>query len=193
MFTSRVEYRLLLREDNADLRLRETGHKLGLVSKADYLATQKKNQAIQEQIKKLKEIKLRPSIKINARLKRYKSSPINKVVALEEILRRPEIKYGHLKKLSKKLSSAVEAVKQQVEIQIKYSGFIQRQLKEVERFKNLEKIKIPPDFDYQKLGGLSKEVKEKLSRFKPLSLGQASRISGVTPAAISILMVRLKK
>jgi len=226
MFTSRVEYRLILREDNADLRLRKIGYDAGLVSKEDYLQAQDKIHAIKDGISFLKSTRLKPSAEINASLSRLKTSPIKKSVTLEEILKRPQVALVGLKQIllnaDLRKSNAdtsrffqhnpresacnprpsalkdifldlPEIALRQVEIEVKYAGFIQRQLKEVERFKNLEKIKLPHDLDYSNISGLSREIKEKLNRFRPLNLGQASRISGVTPAAISLLMVYLRK
>jgi tRNA uridine 5-carboxymethylaminomethyl modification enzyme len=193
MFTSRVEYRLLLREDNADVRLRKTGYGLGLVSKKDYEQVQAKTKAIQAGISFLKTIRLKPTPQINENLKKLNTSPIKRSVTLDELLKRPQINLQDLKDIDHLQWSIPDFALPQVEIEVKYSGFIQRQLKEVERFNNLEKIKLPADMDYAKVSSLSREIKEKLNKFKPLNLGQASRISGVTPAAISILMVYLRK
>ncbi len=193
MFTSRVEYRLVLREDNADLRLRKTGYELGLVTEEDYQKVQEKTMAIQAGISFLKTTRLNPTVKINDNLKTLKTSPIKKSVTLEELLKRPQINIRDLKAIDHIHWDIPDFALRQVEIEVKYSGFIQRQLKEVERFNNLERIKLPAGLDYAKISGLSREIKEKLNKFKPLNLGQASRISGVTPAAISILMVYLKK
>lgn len=193
MFTSRVEYRLLLREDNADLRLRKIGYDLGLVNKEDYTKAQEKSKAIQAGISFLRNSWLKPTAQINNALLNLGTSPIKKSVTLEEILKRPQITLKNLKGLDHFHLDVPEIALQQVEIEVKYSGFIQRQLTEVERFKNLEKIKLPPDLDYAKIASLSREIREKLNRFRPLNLGQAARISGVTPVAISILMIYLKK
>lgn len=193
MFTSRVEYRLLLREDNVDLRLKKIGYELGLVSKEDYQNLQEKSKAIKEAMVFLKNTYLKPNEKINAGLLRLGTQAIKKSVTLEEILKRPQITLENLKGLDHIKFDIPEFALHQVEIEIKYSGFIQRQLQEVGRFKNLEKIKLPQDLDYAKIVSLSREIREKLNRFKPLNLGQASRISGITPVAISILMVYLKK
>jgi tRNA uridine 5-carboxymethylaminomethyl modification enzyme len=193
MFTSRVEYRLILREDNADLRLRRIGYELGLVSREDYQKTEEKINAIKKGIDLLKTTHIKPSEKINSELIRLGTSPIKKAFTQEEILKRPQISFKDLKNFSHIKPSIPDSAFQQIEIEIKYSGFIQRQLKEVERFKNLEKIKLPQDLDYANIASLSREIKEKLGRFRPLNLGQASRISGVTPAAISLLMVYLRK
>jgi tRNA uridine 5-carboxymethylaminomethyl modification enzyme len=193
MFTSRVEYRLILREDNADLRLRKIGYEIGLVSKQEYDQIQQKTKAIQKGIEFLKSRRLKPSSEINAYLAGLNTSPIKKAVSLEEILKRPQVSWGDLKNLDHLELDIPDNVGREIEIEVKYSGFIQRQFTEVERFKNLEKIKLPLNLDYSTIPSLSREIREKLNQFKPINLGQASRISGVTPAAISILMVYLKK
>lgn len=193
MFTSRVEYRLILREDNADLRLRKIGYGLGLVSAKDYQKTQSKIEAIKKGINFLKTARLKPSVQINRELVRLNTPPLKKAITLEEILKRPQINLENLRNLNHINLDIPKFAWRQIEIEIKYSGFIQRQLVEVERFKNLEKIKLPPDLNYNIIPSLSREIKEKLNKFRPLNLGQASRISGVTPAAISILMIYLRK
>jgi tRNA uridine 5-carboxymethylaminomethyl modification enzyme len=193
MFTSRVEYRLILREDNADLRMKKIGYDLGLVNKEDYQNLQKKTEAIKQGINFLRTTRLKPTLQVNNRLISLETSPIKKAVTLEEILKRPQINLEDLKSLDQVNLDIPEFASRQVEIEVKYAGFIQRQLSEVERFKNLERIRLPQDLDYSGIPGLSKEIKEKLNRFKPINLGQAARISGVTPVAISILMVYLKK
>lgn len=191
MFTSRVEYRLILREDNADLRLRKLGYELGLVGDNDFKKTQKKQDEIKRGIEYLRKTYIYPDKRINEILIKLGSAPITKKTTLEELLRRPEIDMEKLKLFD--FINFKKDVAKEVEIEVKYNGFIQRQLKEVERFKNLEKIKLPLDFDYSKIPSLSREIKEKLAKFRPLNLGQASRISGVTPVSISALMVWLKK
>jgi tRNA uridine 5-carboxymethylaminomethyl modification enzyme len=193
MFTSRVEYRLILREDNADLRLNRIGYELGLISEERYLETKNKREAIRKGIDILKNTRLRPVPAVNRELERIKTKPIKRVVTLEEILKRPEVTLEDLKNLNHIKLVIPEIASRQVEIEVKYFGFIQRQLAEVERFKHLEKIKLPLDLDYTNISSLSREIREKLNKFKPINLGQASRISGVTPVAISILMVYLKK
>jgi len=193
MFTSRVEYRLILREDNADLRLRKTGFDLGLVSKQEYAKLKDKERAIKEGIDLLKNTRIKPSQEINAQLEALNTAAINKPCTLEELLKRPQVDIDHIRNLDHVKLDIPESALRQVEIEVKYSGFIERQLKDVDRFKNLEKIKLPLDLDYSDLEGLSREIREKLNKFKPINLGQASRISGVTPAAISLLMVYLRK
>jgi len=169
MFTSRVEYRLIIREDNADLRLAKIGFDLGLVKKSFYRKAEKKAEGMKEGL-----VFLRKN-------------------HLEKLLKRPEITIQDLKKTHQLPSRIPESAWQQLEIEVKYSGYLLRQQKDVERFKHIEKIKLPADFDYSNLSGISREIREKLARFKPLNLGQASRISGVTPVAISLLMVYLRK
>jgi len=227
MFTSRVEYRLILREDNADIRLKKMGFELGLVSKEDYARLQEKKEAIKKGMSFLKATRLKPSQQLNNRLVELGTQAIKKAVTLEEILKRPKINLKELKQIflnadsrqsnadTRRLTESnlgesawnlrISALKYnfsvdipefalaQIEIEVKYAGFIQRQLQEVERFKHLEKIKLSSDLDYANIQSLSREIREKLNKFKPLNLGQASRISGVTPVAISILMVYLKK
>jgi tRNA uridine 5-carboxymethylaminomethyl modification enzyme len=193
MFTSRVEYRLILREDNADLRLRKIGYGLGLVLEKDYLKTQSKIKAIRVGIDFLKNTRIKPTPRINAKIISWKTPALKKALTLDEILRRPQITLEKLKGLGSAKFNIPQEVLRQIEIELKYSGFIQRQLKDVERFKNLEKIKIRAGTNFSGICGLSKEIAEKLDKFRPLNLGQASRISGVTPAAISLLMVYLKK
>ncbi|MDP3143538.1 MAG: FAD-dependent oxidoreductase, partial [Candidatus Omnitrophota bacterium] len=193
MFTSRVEYRLLLREDNADLRLNRIGYEIGLLPKKVYLKTARKEKLINRELKNLREFRIGPSLAINRSLKRLDSSPIKRVISLEDILRRPEINYTSLKVLNHFKLTDDEQIIRQVEFNVKYAGFIQRQISEIERLKKIENIKIPAQMDFKKISGLSREIVEKLNKFAPLTLGQANRISGVTPVAISILMVHLRK
>ncbi|MCX5668782.1 MAG: tRNA uridine-5-carboxymethylaminomethyl(34) synthesis enzyme MnmG [Candidatus Omnitrophica bacterium] len=193
MFTSRVEYRLIIREDNADLRLAKMGFDLGLVSKNDYQRTEKKIKGIKEGLVFLKNSRVKPTKSINTKLARLNCAPLKRVVSLEELLKRPQISIKDLSLLHKLKPGISESAWQQVAIGVKYAGFIQRQSRDVERFKHLEKIRLPLGFDYSGLSGISREIREKLAKFKPLNLGQASRISGITPVAISLLMVYLKK
>lgn len=198
MFTSRVEYRLVIREDNADLRLSKIGYDIGLVKARDYRKTCKKEQEIQRGIAYLRKAVVVPSPELNRMLKKLGTAPLEKKTTLEKLLKRPQISIKNrdtshfLFSSSLKKNGMCPYFSEQVEIEVKYDGFIQRQRQEVARFKNLEKIKLLEDFDFTQINGLSREIKEKLTRHKPLNLGQASRISGVTPAAISILMIWLK-
>jgi len=193
MFTSRAEYRLYLREDNADLRLREKGYKVGLVKEEDYKIFLKKKVAIENSLSQISNLRVNPTKENNEILQQWGSAPLKKDSSLQEILKRPEVHFKHLFVFDRSLESLPEAVQEQVEIQVKYDGYIKRQMEQIERFKRLEEVSFPEGFDFSSVIGLSTEVMEKLKKIKPYSLGQASRISGITPAAISILMVNLKK
>jgi tRNA uridine 5-carboxymethylaminomethyl modification enzyme len=193
MFTSRAEYRLLLREDNADLRLREKGRSLGLVNDQDYQKYIKKKASLQAELERLQKIILYPTPGENDRMKAVGTAPIKNPMPLTELLRRPEISFRDLARFKPECACTAEEIAEQVEIQVKYAGYIQRQEEQVARLRKLEEMKLPPGMDYYHIPGLSTEVKEKLNKVRPLSIGQASRISGITPAALSILMVCLKK
>ena len=193
MFTSRAEYRLLLREDNADIRLREKGYRVGLVSSEEYQKVKRKERMVKLELDRLSSSKIFPTQKTNEKLIQLDTKPIKAPLSLRGLLRRPEVTYEKLKILDKESCTVEREIARQVEIQIMYDGYIERELQQVEKFKKMENLKIPPGFDFQNISGLSSEVKEKLSRIKPHSLGQASRISGITPAAISILMIHLKR
>ncbi|MBI5180931.1 MAG: tRNA uridine-5-carboxymethylaminomethyl(34) synthesis enzyme MnmG [Nitrospirae bacterium] len=193
MFTSRAEYRLLLRHDNADLRLREKGYKIGLVSSVEYDIFMKKSGAIKKETERLKTNRIKPTKEIKTRLENAGITDINAEATLSQLLKRPDIEYKKLIELFPSDEPLSEDVMEQVEIEIKYEGYIQRQLTEVERFKGLEEKRIPLNFDYDKIKGFSREVKEKLKDIRPVSIGQATRISGVTPAAVSILLVALER
>jgi tRNA uridine 5-carboxymethylaminomethyl modification enzyme len=189
MFTSRVEYRLLLREDNAHLRLTEKAYKLGLVDSSLYNEIASIKKLINELETALSTVKLSPTNEVNEILSSLNTAPINEPITLEMLLRRPEINIPTLAKFYPDILNYPEYVQKEVEINIKYKGYIQQELKEVERFKKYEHMPLPRDFDYSKLQGLSNEIKEKLNFFKPLTIGQAKRIPGMTAAAISVLMV----
>lgn len=193
IFTSRAEYRLLLREDNADLRLMEKGYELGLIDKDTLKDLKERRRQIAQELERVSKTKIKPSAQVKQLLGEKKSAPLEAAVPLAQLLKRPELSYEDLEKLEGRVSQLSERVTRQVEIQCKYQGYIQRQEGEVKKFKNLEKINIPPGFDYQDVPGLSNEVRQKLQEIQPTSLGQASRISGMTPAALSILMVYLKR
>jgi len=193
MFTSRAEYRLHLREDNADLRLREKGYEIGLVKEREYRTFLEKREAIERTLQILSQTKITPIEETQRILQRLGSAPLKKETTLKEILKRPEIHFEHLFEWEEGLKQLKKEVREQVEIQVKYEGYIKRQLEQIERFKKLEEVSFPEGFDFGSVIGLSTEVREKLIKIKPISLGQASRISGITPAAISILMINLKK
>jgi len=208
MFTSRAEYRLVLREDNADLRLMEIGRQLGLVKDETYHKFLLKKKHVQQEIERLNQTMLKPDASTLDITRKIDTAEITNPVSLAQFLRRPEIDYGHIKQISpspfyvfsrvlpcEKTShfNLSQAVEEQVEIQIKYEGYIQRQNTQIEQFKKLERYTIPEDFDYSTATGLREEAKEKLSQIRPVSIGQASRISGVSPADISVLMVLLEK
>ncbi len=193
MFTSRAEYRLYLREDNADLRLRENGYEVGLVKKEDYKIFLQKKAAIEKTLSRISSLRINPTKKNDEILHQWGSATLKKDSSLQEILKRPEIHFKHLFEFDRSLESFPESIQEQVEIQVKYDGYMKRQMEQIERFKRLEDVSFPEGFDFSSVIGLTTEVMEKLKKIEPHSLGQASRISGVTPAAISILMVNLKK
>ena len=192
MFTSRAEYRLLLREDNADLRLREKGHDIGLVAEEEYTRFRAKRERIQEGLVRVRQTRLAPSAIDPDSAETFGLSGLQNAVSLEQLLRRPDISWRDLARLDAGIAEADAQIWEQVEIQVKYQGYIDRQLDQVARSSALEGVRIPGGFDYNGLSGLSTEVREKLCRFKPDTLGQASRIPGITPAAIAILSVALK-
>jgi tRNA uridine 5-carboxymethylaminomethyl modification enzyme len=193
MFTSRAEYRLLLREDNADFRLRELGHELGLVNDDVYGQFCRKREEVEKLFNRLIDFKLRPEPWVMDRLKDLSSSPIKNITSLAQLLRRNEIFIEHLPFFDPELTGIDEGIAQEVETRIKYEGYIKRQEKQVEKLKRVEDVRLPDTIDYETVYGLSREVSEKLSQVKPISLGQASRISGITPAAIMAIQVHLKK
>ncbi len=192
MFTSRAEYRLMLREDNADLRLMGAGHELGLIDDHTYKELQERKEQIKGEIKRIKGVVIKPATAVNEYLQHRGTKPIRHGVHLEQLLKRTELDYEMVEALAKSPAALPKAIARQVEIEIKYEGYIQKQLREIERFKNMERVKIPFDFEYSTVHGLSNELKEKLASIKPTTLGQATRIEGITPAAISVLMVALK-
>lgn len=193
MMTSRAEYRLLLRQDNADLRLTEIGHEIGLISDERYQKLNDKKRQIDEEIKRLQMATIGTTPQVQAFLEQHNSTLLKSGMTLEELLKRPEICYNDLKEIDTKQPELPEAVTQQVEISIKYEGYIKRQLQQVEQFKKLEKKKLSLDFDYSQVPNLRKEAIQKLNEYQPASIGQASRISGVSPADISVLLVYLNR
>jgi tRNA uridine 5-carboxymethylaminomethyl modification enzyme len=192
MLTSRAEYRLILRHDNADLRLTEIGRRVGLISDERYQKVMEKRKMIEEEIERLRSVKITPSRENNEKLKELNTSPINTPVTLEDLLKRPEIDYKALKILDGDRPDLPDEVIEEVEISVAYEGYIKRQLSQVESFKKLENKKIPSDIDYDRIYGLRTEAREKLKKIMPGSIGQASRISGVNPADISVLLIHLE-
>jgi tRNA uridine 5-carboxymethylaminomethyl modification enzyme len=200
LFTSRAEYRLLLREDNADARLAPIGYNIGLLPEPAYKLFLDKQQAIENGKNILETIAIRPLPGANDALAALGSSTIKQKCTLADLLRRPELSilsFGTLPLDSVEQGLVAEiiagGVKEEIELQIKFKGYLDRQDEQVARFKKMESLRLPKDIDYRSLSGLSNEVVEKLTRIQPVSLGQASRISGITPAAISVLQVHLKK
>ena len=192
MFTSRAEYRLMLREDNAALRLVEVGHELGLIKKDTLTEIKTRKEQIAHEIQRIKQITIKPDDRVNQYLQSAGTRPIQSGARLDQLLKRVELGYDVVETLAAGPMSIDHHVTEQVEIEIKYEGYIQKQLAEIEKFKNLERMKIPENFDFLGVHGLSNELKEKLSATKPTSLGQVSRIDGITPAAMSVLMVAIK-
>lgn len=200
MFTSRAEYRLSLREDNADLRLTEIGRALGCVGDAQWEVFERKREAIALELERLKSTWVNPRLVSQEEAERVLGKAIEREYALTDLLRRPNVSYENLVTLKGSDGQdlggpgvADAAVREQVEIQVKYAGYIDRQAKEVERHDHYENLKLPVGLDYMEVRGLSIEVRQKLNKHRPETLGQASRISGVTPAAISLLLVHLKR
>lgn len=193
MMTSRAEYRLLLRQDNADLRLRRIGYEVGLVSEQVYKATLDKKEMIDKEIERLKNTVIGASKENQDFLKSCGSAALKTGASLAELMCRPELTYETLKAIDDKRVPLPDDVIEQVEIEIKYEGYIARQLHQIEQFKKMEKKRIPADLDYDDIGSLRLEARQKLSMYKPLSIGQASRISGVSPADIAVLMIYLEK
>ncbi len=191
MFTSRAEYRLLLREDNADLRLSEVGFRIGLATPAAHDRTVRKQQQIAEWTRKLETIRVNPSPTVQAQLEALRTAPIRNITPLAQLLRRPELTFVDLQAFCPDVTEVPSDVAQQVEVSIKYSGYVDRQTQGLKRFQKMENVALPEDLDYGTIDGLSGEIKEKLTRVRPRSLGQAYRISGVTPAAISVLSLYL--
>ena len=191
MMTSRAEYRLLLRQDNADIRLRRKGYEAGLISQEQMDALELKEQQIEAEIKRLSNTYVGTSQEVQELLEQYESTPLKSGTTLEELIKRPELDYAKLAPLDTERPALSDAVTEQVTIHIKYEGYIKRQLKQVEQFKKMEKKKIPADINYDDVYSLRLEAKQKLSQIRPESVGQASRISGVSPADISVLLVYL--
>ncbi|RHQ57510.1 tRNA uridine-5-carboxymethylaminomethyl(34) synthesis enzyme MnmG [Blautia sp. AF25-12LB] len=192
MMTSRAEYRLLLRQDNADLRLREKGYRVGLISKEQYQDILEKEQLIKEEIERVEHVNVGASRPVQELLEQYGSTPLTSGSTLGELIRRPELNYEVLAPIDKNRPELRYDIREQVNINIKYDGYITRQLKQVEQFKKLESKKIPEDMDYDQVKSLRIEAVQKLKLYRPVSIGQASRIAGVSPADVSVLLVYLE-
>lgn len=192
MMTSRAEYRLLLRQDNADLRLRKKGYEVGLISEEQYQDLLKKEELIQEEIRRVEKTSVGTSEKVQELLEKYGSTPLTSGSTLGELIRRPELTYEIIAPIDKDRPVLRADIQEQVNINIKYDGYIKRQLKQVEQFKKLEKKQIPADIDYDQVKSLRIEAVQKLKLYQPLNIGQASRIAGVSPADVSVLLVYLE-
>ena len=193
MMTSRSEYRLLLRQDNADQRLTRIGYQVGLISEERYQHLLEKERQIEEEVARLESVFVGCTENVQETLRRYNSTELKSGTSLAELIRRPELKYEYLSEIDKDRPELSKEVTDQVEINLKYDGYIKRQLKQVEQFKKLENKKIPMDLDYKEIGSLRVEAVQKLEAYRPLSIGQASRISGVSPADISVILVYLEQ
>ncbi len=193
MMTSRAEYRLALRQDNADIRLTEKGYKVGLVTEQRYQEFLKKYSLIEEEVKRIRNTPVRPSEEVNEVLEKYGSSPLITGCKLADLIKRSELSYEALAPIDKKRPVLPKSVVEEAEIQIKYEGYIKLQQEQIDEFKELENKKLSPDIDYEQIKGLCLEARQKLNKQKPLSVGQASRISGVSPADISVLLIYLNQ
>lgn len=193
MMTSRAEYRLILRQDNADLRLTQKGYEVGLVTEERYREFIRKKENIEREIERLKGKSISPSEKVKSFLEKYNSADIKSGITLYELLKRPEITYASLSEIDDDMPGLNEQEAEEVEILIKYEGYIKKQLTQIEQFKKLEGKRLPDDIDYKAIKGLSSEAQQKLSEIRPSNIGQASRISGVSPADISVLLVYLEQ
>ena len=193
MMTSRAEYRLLLRQDNADMRLTGIGHEIGLIDDERYEKLLEKERLIEEEVDRMKKTTVGARAEVQELLAKYESTPLQSGTTLAELLKRPQLSYEIIKDIDKDRKELPEDVKEQVNIELKYEGYIKRQLRQVEQYKKLENKKIPEDIDYDDVYSLRKEAVQKLKEVRPASVGQASRISGVSPADISVLLIYLGK
>lgn len=192
MMTSRSEYRLLLRQDNADARLCAIGHRLGLISDARMAAVREKYDAVAREIRRLEHTGVPGSDALNALLAEKGTAPVDSGCRLIDLLRRPQLTYGDLAPFDAERPALPDDVREQVEITVKYEGYIQRQQRQVAEFEKMERRQLPPDMDYSRIQGLRLEAREKLSALRPLNVGQAGRISGVSPADVAALMIWLQ-
>jgi len=193
MMTSRAEYRLVLRQDNADVRLTQMGYDIGLVSDERYKRYIDKKTKVDEEVIRLKEAIITPKEETNNFLESIGSVPLKSPTSIYDLLKRPEIKYDDLEKLDNNRPEIKELIKTQIEIEIKYEGYIKKQLKQIKQFKKMENKKLAETIDYNKIEGLRLEARQKLNKLKPDSIGQASRISGVSPADINVLLIYLEQ
>ena len=193
MMTSRAEYRLLLRQDNADLRLTEIGHEIGLISDERYQKFLKKKENIQKEKERLSKLVVKPTEKVNKFLVEQGTSALSTGTKMSELLKRPELSYAKLEEIDPNRPKLSLQEQEEVEIQVKYEGYIKLQEAQVEKFKKLEEKILPEDVDYEQIKGISLEGRQKLNKFKPRSIGQASRISGVSPADVSVLLIYLQQ
>ncbi|HLT55936.1 MAG TPA: tRNA uridine-5-carboxymethylaminomethyl(34) synthesis enzyme MnmG [Bacillota bacterium] len=193
LLTSRAEYRLLLRHDNADLRLTEIGYEVGLITEERYRRFTEKKRLIEEEKRRLNKIVIKPTEEVQQMLNEAGASPLKEAIKVYDLLKRPELGYADIEKIIEKNDALTDEVKEQVEIQVKYEGYIKKAKEQVERMLKMEDKKIPEDIDYDAIPGLATEAREKLKKIRPLSVGQASRISGVNPADISILLVYIEQ
>ena len=192
MMTSRAEYRLLLRQDNADLRLLEIGYKVGLIPEERYQKFLKKKQSIEEEIERVRGVIIKPTKEVNEFLKRYNSSELTTGASLADLVKRTELTYENLKEIDPNRPELEEQVIKEVGIELKYEGYIKLQAQQVEKFKKLEQKLLPEDIDYEDIKGLRLEARQKPNKIRPNPVGQASRISGVSPADISVLLIYLE-
>ena len=193
MMTSRAEYRLILRQDNADVRLTEKGYKVGLVKEERYKRYIEKKTKVDEEINRLQNTIITPKDETNEFLESIGSVPLKTPTSIYDLLKRPEVKYDDIKSLDIERPEISELVKTQVEIEIKYEGYIKKQLKQIKQFKKMENKKLSEDINYDNIEGLRLEARQKLSKLKPESIGQASRISGVSPADVNVLLIYLEQ
>ena len=193
MMTSRAEYRLLLRQDNADMRLTEIGYSVGLIDKERYDKFLRKKENIEREIERLRKTNVKPTEKVNNFLRKHSSSELNNGIKLVDLLKRTEINYADLSEIDENIPNLTRAEAEEVEIEVKYEGYIKLQMAQVEKFKKLENKILPENIDYLNLQGISLEARQKLDKFKPNSIGQASRISGISPADVSVLLIYLEQ
>ena len=193
MMTSRAEYRLLLRQDNADLRLTEIGHEIGLIDDDRYRGLLEKREQIEKEISRLERTVVGGTEKVQKFLESQGSTLLKNGVTLAELVKRPELSYEALSEIDEDRPSLPLSVREQVEINLKYEGYLKRQESQIRQFKKLEGKKLPEDFDYESIKGLRREAMQKLNQLRPVNIGQASRISGVSPADISVLLVYLEQ